>query len=176
MNIEQVRSEMHQLIGRMCYYSLQSLSLNGFDANLLSAIQVPLKNVENLTIFHEIAATKPNVAHKLGEVFPGIRRLITDYIWLFDSVGTTFAHLKYVELIIPHLPFVGTIEEFNRHSMKTKESTRNFLESNPQICSLAIENCDSLEYLAMAKEFMINIENLGVGFSLPLNEEYSGCE
>lgn len=173
------RKEIHRFIDRHCTDSLTAMTLMGTDENVLKNFRSPLKMVENVTIDGELKSKSYSIIHlssffsyknlKLNQIYPGLRRLTLNRMNVPDAsiLDVEFPRLEHVKITL--LP-----EPFRNYSYKTKPAMIKLFEKNPQIQTLILLNCNSLDYLRIASS-LPNLSLLQVNF-LPLKGEYVGSK
>lgn len=177
------RKEMHRFIDRHCADTLTAMTLMRMDENVLKNFRNPLKMVENVTIDGELKSKSNSMLHlssilgykklKLNEIYPGLRRLTLNRMNVPDVsiFDVEFPQLKHVKITLLPAPYNNP---FINYFYKTKPAMIKLFEKNPQIQTLILQNCNSLDYLRIVSS-LPKIRLLQVTF-LPLEEEYVGSK
>jgi len=177
------RKEIHRFIDGHCTDSLTAMTLMGMDENVLKNFRSPLKMVENVTIDGELKSKSHSILHlssifsyknlKLNEIYPGLRRLTLNRMNVPDAsiFDVEFSQLERVKITLLPAPYN---EPFINDFYKTKPAMIKLFEKNPQIQTLILQNCNSLDYLRIASS-LSNLNLLQVNF-LPFEEKYIGSK
>lgn len=173
------RKDIHHLIFEYCSKSLTSVELIEWDENVLESFKIQLPNVNHLTLSGNLKSKSNGVlsifndnALALSEIFPGLRELTLDTLWVTDPsiLNVRFPQLKHVKITLLPPPFNHPLDHY---FAKSKPAMKKLFENNPQIKSLTINNCNSLAYVQIAAENLPDLEEFEVNFGR-LEEKYTG--
>lgn len=169
---------IHYLLKKFCSKSLITFKMSQCDQHVLTTFDSSLKSVQNLIISGDLS-TKPffirgflysRETMGLGEIFPKIRQLTIEHMFVSDP--SVFQH-KFPELTDVKIIFFPSpvIHVWKNYYYKTKPAMKNLFDYNPQIRSLSLSNCNSLDYLKIANDRLERLAYLQVNL-LTLKEKY----
>lgn len=178
-NLDQ-RMLIHYLIKKHCSKSLTTFRMTQVDQDVLLSFDSSLENVQNLILTGDLS-TKPffirgfvysRETMSLNEIFPGIHHLTIESMFVSDP--SIFQH-KFPQLIDLKIIFFPTpmFDLWKNYYYKTKPAMKNLFDYNPQIRSLTLSNCNSLDYLKIASDRLKRLDYLQINL-LPLKEKYTG--
>lgn len=173
------RRQVHKWINDNCAKSLNSLSLIGWDRNLLRSMQNPFTEMKNLRLSGDLRT--PRIWYcvtclfnwvSLDKSFPNITRLTLDEVREYDDdvLDVKFPELTYVKVNFLKGPFDGPSKNY---LPKTKELLRTLFSNNPQIKHLVFRQCNSIDFIKIAAEMLPNLEVFQVDI-VQLEERYDG--
>lgn len=173
------RKDIHNLINEYCSTSLTAIELIEWDENVLESFTTALPKVEQLTLSGNLKTKSSGIfsifddkSMELNEIFPGVRQLTLDSLYVTDSsiLNIQFPRLEHVKVELLAPPFN---RPFFDYFTKTKPAIRKLFEKNPQIRYLSVNNCNSLDYLRIISDNLPSLEGLEVNFRR-LEEKYAG--
>lgn len=171
---------IHKLIDKYCIDSLVSVTLNGYDKNLLRSLRHPLWNVSSLTLSDDLRT--PFLwwcvmclfcQKKFGQTFSGLERLTLEYVTNYDSdiFDVEFTHLKYVKVKFVPGPFEG--DGAAEYLQKTKYLLKTLFTNNPDIQHLVYIHCNSIEFIEIASKLLPKLHTFQVDV-IQLEEIFPG--
>lgn len=168
-------NEISELLAEHCSNSLISMELIQWDKSALKIFKIPFTSVQNLTIHGDLklkssAFYNPfsKKAMKLNKMFPELRQLNLNHMFVSmpSVLGVKFPALETVSIIFFPQPFnEPRVDYFT----KTKPAMESLFANNPHIRRLSLSNCNSFDYLKIASNHLLNLEQIDVDF-VPLKE------
>lgn len=177
---EDQRRKLHNLLRKYCTNSQLSLRMSQCDSDVLYTFHHRLPNVKQLIISGDVSLKPVFIrgfilyrdAMSLSSIFPKIQSLTIVNMMMNDPsiLEHTFPRLTDVQIILYPAPFVNS---YKNYFANTKPAMENLFDHNPQIRSLTLNNCNSIEYLKIAADRLPELEYLNVDF-VDLKETFSG--
>lgn len=160
------RKVISEHIEKYCSESLIEIHLNGFDENVMPIFENPFQNIEIVTITGHLALPNGNLvfpAMRMNELFPKLRRLSVSNVDVYDPrvLAMVFPKIEIFEISLMR----AYADQSPLVSMANfKMAVRNLFKRNSHIKSVTFNECDSLKYLNLASEFLLNLEELNARF------------
>lgn len=156
------RNEIERLIENYCSDSLIRIDFHHFDKGVLSAFTKPLKGVEMVTIQGKCLSSNVKVL-ELNGLFPNLHQLGLSYIDILypDMFNVQFSQLEHFDINLQRTYVSQSPGDFIRNM---KLAVENLLKKNPTVKSLTLNDCDSLDFVKMASDYLPNLEEITADF------------